>query len=141
MAYKNKMNKSMQQKQEVFQHMKKKEASSVEVVEHTTKIFTPMCLVDFCYANFCAEQDTKESEYEFDWEDFLEDDVVDLYDELTSDEQKAFDQKIVQVLTTLRAKFTALPRNIESKEEYELFQRQKKELSVDVVKLMNEYVK
>ncbi|MDO5294065.1 MAG: hypothetical protein Q4F05_15095, partial [bacterium] len=70
-----------------------------------------------------------------------EDEVVDLYDELTRDEQKAFDQKIVQVLTTLQAKFEALPRNIESKEEYELFQTQKKELSVEIAKLMNEYVK
>lgn len=131
----------MQEKQAMFQHMKKKEASSVAAVEHTTKLFTPMCLVDFCYANFCAEQDTKNSEYEFDWEDFLEDEVVDLYDELTRDEQKAFDQKIVQVLTTLQAKFEALPRNIESKEEYELFQTQKKELSVEIAKLMNEYVK
>ena len=100
-----------------------------------------MCLLDFCYANFCAEEDTKNSEYELDWEDYLEEEVVDLYDELTREEQKGFDQSIAKVLLELNDKFKALPRIIESKEAHESFERQKTVLASEVATMMKSYVK
>lgn len=140
MAYKNKKNKSMQQQEMIFQSMNTKK-SAVPEKEHTTKVFSPMELVNFCHAVYCSEMGTKESEYEMDWEDFLDEDTADLYDELNTAEQKKFDQAVAGVLSKLKAQFENLPVNVDSKESFERLEAKKQELSGEVASMMSEYVK
>lgn len=103
-------------------------------------IFTAENLFDFCFATYCGDTGSKETEYQLDWEDFLEEDMVDLYDSLVPADQKLFDQAIRRVLKKYGSDFKKLPADIDSDVKLAAFLEQKTELTKKVVTMMSEFL-
>lgn len=104
-------------------------------------IFTAENLFDFCFAVYCGDVGSRETEYRLDWEDFLAEDIVDLYDELEPTDQKLFDQAIRRVLKKHAADFKKLPVDIDSDVKLAAFLQKKNELAPKLAMLMPEFLK
>lgn len=102
-------------------------------------IFTAENLFDFCFATYCGDAGSRETEYQLDFEDFLDEDVVDLYDTLVPADQKLFDQAIRRVLKKYGSDFKKLPTDIDSDIKLAAFLEQKTQLTQKVVSMMPEF--
>lgn len=110
------------------------------MTDNKNKIFTVDEVFDFCFANYCAETESKGSEYEFDWEDFMDEEKAERYDELDEVAQKKFDQAIKSVLSNMAVQFKALDSNITSAESLAQFNEKKEEIKKKLPDYMMDFI-
>lgn len=110
------------------------------MTERNNNIFTVNELFEFCFANYLAETESKGSEYEFDWEDFMDEEKAERYDELSVAAQKEFDQAIQIVLQKMAVQFNELPSNITSADSLAQFNEKKEEIKKNLPNYMMGFI-